>query len=165
MVQAVLIRRDTGDQGTFGDFHLLDGRFRCKTVELPWRENARGVSCIPAGIYLFKWRTDSPAHGECYEEWDDPETAKKEDVPERDCVQIHAANLAGDAAKGYVAQLRGCIAPGLAFAMFPAGTIKGQKTPQKGVTQSGKALEALINETKKELLELEIVWAPGGEPK
>jgi len=34
---------------------------RCKSLELPWRENATGISCIPAGHYTAK-RRFSPEH-------------------------------------------------------------------------------------------------------
>ena len=30
---------------------LWDGNFICKTLELPWKENKRAISCIPEGTY------------------------------------------------------------------------------------------------------------------
>ena len=30
---------------------LWDGNFVCKTLELPWKENKRAISCIPEGTY------------------------------------------------------------------------------------------------------------------
>jgi hypothetical protein len=30
---------------------LVEGQHFCYTIELPWRENARDVSCIPLGAY------------------------------------------------------------------------------------------------------------------
>ncbi|MBL0740995.1 DUF5675 family protein [Chryseolinea lacunae] len=30
--------------------------FRCKTLELPWKENRRNISCIPEGTYTVKKR-------------------------------------------------------------------------------------------------------------
>lgn len=164
MKTAKLIRLGTGDEGTFGHLTVPSG-FECRTLELPWRGNARQVSCIPAGKYLFKWRTDSPKHGECYEEWDDPSTPQREDVKDRDNVQIHAANLAGDTEKGYVAQLLGCIAPGYLVAQFKAGSAPAGKKHQHGVTSSGATLKRLVEYFAKETFELEIVWESGVNPE
>lgn len=36
--------------GCFGEIRI-NGRFFCYTVEQPWRDNRRFVSCIPAGVY------------------------------------------------------------------------------------------------------------------
>ena len=72
--------------------------FQFKTLELPWKDNERRVSCIPPGTYEIIKHT-SPKFGECW--W-------LQDVPGRSEILIHAAN--------YVRQLRGCIAPGLTCA-------------------------------------------------
>lgn len=172
MRQAILTRMETCDEGTFGRLDVLDERtgavvFSCSTLELPWRGNRRGVSCVPASDkgYLFKWRTDSPKHGECYEEWDDPDTAQREDVAGRDNVQIHAANLAGDAEKGYVAQLLGCIAPGLSVVRFRAGHKPAGDKDQRGVSASKSALEQLVAVLRKETFRLVIKWAPNVAPE
>src|SRR3990167_9106461 len=103
MRTGTLTRLRTGDDGTFGHL-VLDSGFRCVMLELPWRDNQRGRSCVPAGRYLFAWRTDSPKHGACYEEWDDPSTSAREDIANRDNIQIHAANLPGDDSFGYIKQ-------------------------------------------------------------
>lgn len=57
-----------------------------------------------------------------------------QDVPDRDDIEIHSANYAGDVAKGLRCQLLGCIAPGLAI---------GQLAGQRAVLQSKEALMAL----------------------
>lgn len=36
---------------TLGSWYM-DDQLLCKTLELPWRQNKRGVSCIPESIYL-----------------------------------------------------------------------------------------------------------------
>ncbi len=87
------LRRYYLPEGTNGDL-IVDAVLICHTIELPWRDNAHGVSCIPEGQYRlikrfsekFKWHLCV-----C-------------DVPNRDSILIHPAN---DAAK----QLEGCIAP------------------------------------------------------
>ena len=38
-----------GDEGIAG--HLIASTFRCATLELPWRNNMRDVSCVPIGHY------------------------------------------------------------------------------------------------------------------
>jgi len=159
MRKAILTRLETGDQGTFGTLDGWETPFKCATLELPWRDNARGKSCIPPGVYLFRWRTDSPKHGACYEEWDDPATPAREDVKDRDNIQIHSANLAGDDTKGFVRQLEGCIALGYGAAIFPGGRAPAGKLDQKGVTLSKDAVAGLAAAMNREVFELEIRWA------
>ncbi len=37
---------------TLGSIYSPDGKIVCKTLELPWKENKKSVSCIPEGTYL-----------------------------------------------------------------------------------------------------------------
>lgn len=157
MRRVVLTRTETGDEGTFGEI-VVDG-FRCVTLELPWRANAKGRSCIPAGTYVFRWRTDSPAHGACYEADVD------EEAPGRTNIQIHSANLAGDVDLGYVAQLLGCIAPGQAVVTFGSNVKPAGELPQRGVAGSRGATAELENVLRHEPFELQIAWAPGVGPQ
>ena len=150
MKRATLTRFETGPEGTFGDLVFEGGAFKCKVVERPWDNNNRGTSGIPKGKYIFKKRTDSPAHGTVYEEWDDPTTPQREDVKDRDNVQIHAAN--------YPDELLGCLAPGLIVARFP----KAPGLPvKKGVTSSATALKQLIEFTQWEDIELTVTGVCG----
>jgi hypothetical protein len=169
MKRALLTRTETGDEGTFGTLKVYNEAgtlvYNCRSLELPWRENRRGLSCAPTGRFLFRKRTDSPKHGTVYEEWDDPGTPQREDVPDRDCIQIHAANLAGDESKGYVKQLDGCIATGKTVALFRAGVKPAGALDQRGVTESAAALAEMIRELNWETFELAIEWAPGVGPK
>jgi hypothetical protein len=96
---ARLQRSPSTDQGTFGV--LTFGTQAVRTLELPWRENRRQVSCIPPGTYRCSM-VRSPKFGRVYH---------VASVPGRSAVLIHSANLAGDADKGYTTQLQGCIAP------------------------------------------------------
>lgn len=76
---------------------LLDGKFVCDSLELPWRANTKFVSCIPEGLYRLSWNVT--AHKwPCYE---------VEDVIDRDGILIHPANSVGE--------LEGCIALGQKF--------------------------------------------------
>lgn len=153
MREATLTRWETGPEGTFGD--LVAGDFKCVTVELPWMGNAKGKSCIPAGAYTFRWRTDSPAHGEVYEA--DPD----DEAPGRTNIQVHAANLAGDIEQGFVSQLEGCIAPGRAIIKFKGGKSPAGEKDQWGIVSSKPALQEFVEVMKKEPFALKIQWGEG----
>ena len=85
--------RNQFEKGTYGVL-FVDGQFVCFTIELPWKDNARNISCIPDGCYeLELWFTDRFKHH-----------LVVRDVPGRSGILIHPAN---DALK----ELRGCIAP------------------------------------------------------
>lgn len=95
--EVYLFRTTTSDQGTEGVL-ATDGFF-CKTLELPWRDNTRSISCIPSGKYTVKIRK-SPKYGTVY--W----VTK---VPNRSWILIHSGNVAGDVSKGYRTHVNGCI--------------------------------------------------------
>lgn len=69
--------------------------FRCFTLELPWLNNQKNISCIPRAIGYKGELHDSPANGDCI---------AINNVLDRSYIQIHSAN--------YISQLRGCIAVG-----------------------------------------------------
>jgi hypothetical protein len=73
---------------------IADIVFQCFTLELPWKNNANYVSCIPEGRYRVKkrWSKKYKNHFHIL------------NVPGRDYILIHEAN--------YVFQLLGCIAVG-----------------------------------------------------
>ena len=104
---------------TFGKLVTPAGR-QYHTLELPWRDNHRNVSCWPAGPHACRL-TYSPKFGvKLY----------LVDVVRRAGCRIHAANL--------VRQLRGCLAVGRKIARFPNGDI--------GVTNSKSSLDDLMDE-------------------
>jgi len=113
---------------TLGEFTAFrDGQpvYRCKTMELPWKNNLRRVSCIPVGTYTVVKR-NSPKHGPHFHIIN---------VPERDLILMHSANFSK--------QLLGCIAPGKAH-------IDIDNDGLKDVTSSGPTmneLNALLPET------------------
>lgn len=85
--------RNQFEGGTFGAL-FFQGTFVCFTIELPWKDNARNISCIPDGCYLLEiWYTDRFKHH-----------LVVKDVPGRSEILIHPANNA-------LKELRGCIAP------------------------------------------------------
>lgn len=111
MKRAELIRTNTGDQGTFGRIYF-DHQW-AYTGELPDRNNACNISCIPSGTYLCKW-TYSPAFKRMM--------YLVTKVNGRSGIRIHSANLMGDRRKGFKCHLYGCIALGNRI-----GTLGGQK--------------------------------------
>jgi hypothetical protein len=77
---------------------FIDGKFECYTLELPWRENQRKISCIPEGTYKVVHRT-SPKY---------KDHLHVTGVPNRDLILIHTGNSAKD--------ILGCILVGTAKA-------------------------------------------------
>jgi hypothetical protein len=92
-----IFRLRRSDQGTEG--LLVSEDFNCRTLELPWRENRRQISCIPAGIYDVEMRL-SNKYGRIY--W-----VRK--VPDRTYILIHSGNYAGDKSKRLKSHVMGCI--------------------------------------------------------
>ena len=92
-----IFRLRRSNQGTEG--LLVSEDFNCRTLELPWRENRRQISCIPAGIYDVEMRL-SNKYGRIY--W-----VRK--VPDRTYILIHSGNYAGDKSKGFKSHVMGCI--------------------------------------------------------
>ena len=143
MIHMTLTRKETSAEGTFG---LLESEaLQMHTGELPWRDNARSISCIPPGEYLCVSHI-SPKHGHCF--W-------LQDVPGRSEILIHAANWMGDKALGFKSNLEGCIAIGMKFARDVG--VKDQDMLQ----QSQLALAKLIEYTDFKAFNLTIINATG----
>jgi len=66
---------------------LRCGSFGCFTLELPWRDNAEDISCIPPGTYKAKITYSNKFKRDL------PELL---DVPGRSKVRIHAGNTTRD---------------------------------------------------------------------
>lgn len=73
--------------------------YSCSTIELPYKNNERNISCIPEGIYTVK--KEKPNSKFNYVHF------SILNVPNRSGILIHVAN--------YVKELRGCIAVGRYF--------------------------------------------------
>jgi hypothetical protein len=133
---AVLTREESTDQGTFG--RLVADGLTLFTGELPWRENAPNVSCIPAGTYKAAW-TFSPAFKRMM--------YLILPVEGRSGIRIHSANMMGDKAMGFRSHLNGCIALGKRI---------GWMAKQKAVLLSAPAVTELENFFDREAFELEV---------
>jgi len=85
MLEAFLIRDVRNSKHTLGAFIIRGQRF--STIERAWLDNARNVSCIPAGRYLCKYLAQS-ASGKYKGVY------HVQGVPGRSGILIHAGNLA-----------------------------------------------------------------------
>lgn len=119
----IFIKRisDDGTQ-TLGELAINDFNgvtlFSCKTLELPYKGNAKRKSCIPTGTYKVKKRY-SLKYGNHFH---------IQNVPNRDFILIHNSN--------YWFQLLGCVAVG-------ENHIDINKDGKKDVTNSKVTMEKL----------------------
>lgn len=63
-----IIRLQSDDKQTLGQGYVFDGLekvYEFKTLELPWKDNQRDISCIRKGTYKVEKRI-SPTHGWCF---------------------------------------------------------------------------------------------------
>lgn len=99
----------------------------CKTMELPWRDNQRSISCIPENIYRVI--AQPPKADRPYPYFRLP------DVPGRSGILIHKIS--------YVSGLKGCIGVGKEFK-----DINNDGVPD--IVRSGEALQELIDTLPRE---------------
>jgi len=114
----LIIRKTFTDKSTIGEL-FLNGKKLCDTLELPYRDNERRISCIPAGEYKARLRYPRESGSRDYLH------ILVKDVPNRDYILFHRGNTAKDS--------RGCILVGL-------------KSQQDIVYNSTLALDILIKE-------------------
>ena len=55
MINLLLIRNTFSKKSTIGEL-FLNGERICDTLENPWQDNQRNISCIPEGIYPVRLR-------------------------------------------------------------------------------------------------------------
>lgn len=101
----------TGNSGTFGVLIFENIPFAV-TLEREWLDNARNISCIPAGEYVCK-RVNSPKFGSTFE---------VTEVPGRSHILFHKGNIDDDS--------HGCILIGEQFGEI--GYNKGIKASAQG---------------------------------
>jgi len=116
----VLVRFTSTDAGTFGVM-LDEGIPFCLTIERPWLNNLREVSCIPTGIYICK-RVNSPKFGNTFE---------VTNVFGRSEILFHKGNIMDDS--------HGCIILGEQYELLNG---------KPAVIASGKAFEEFLSKTK-----------------
>jgi hypothetical protein len=120
LIQAniLIIRKTFTDESTIGKL-FLNGEKMCDTLELPYRDNQRRISCIPAGEYKARLRYPRESGSRDYLH------ILVKDVPNRDYILFHRGNNASHS--------RGCILVGL-------------KSEHNVVYNSTLALELLLKE-------------------
>jgi hypothetical protein len=132
-----VIRHEALADRTLGTLHVFDGhteQARFATLELPWRDNKRNVSRIPAGVYSLLPRS-VPKFGDHFH---------VEDVEGRSWILIHAGN--------YPQHTQGCILLGMNHL-----DINGDGIPD--VSRSKMAMEYLT-QLVREPAKLVVVNAP-----
>ncbi|HKV74593.1 MAG TPA: DUF5675 family protein [Gemmatimonadales bacterium] len=130
-MSALALLRTEQNVGTFGRFVIPDGS-TLYSLELPWKNNAPQVSCIPAGHYDLQRRYSNSHHCEVFEIMA---------VPDRTDVEIHWGN--------WIKDTLGCVLVGL-----------GRKNDM--ITDSKAAFDrfmaAMAGVTRAEI---DITWVPG----
>ena len=98
MINLLLIRDTFSKKSTIGEL-FLNGERICDTLENPWVDNQRNVSCIPEGIYPVRLRLPRESASRDYLH------LLVQEVPNRDWILFHRGNTAKDTS--------GCILVGL----------------------------------------------------
>lgn len=138
-----LCRYESTDHGTFGRIQIDNKYFH--TLELPWLNNQKQVSCIPTGSYDCSLYPSS-RFGSVY---------LLDSVPNRSGVLIHQGNFGGNKAKGLRSDIEGCILLGKS-----RGVINGQKC----VLNSRIAVKEFMNTIHNQpfTLIIENTWGDNG---
>tara|TARA_R110002074_G_scaffold102073_1_gene220502 strand:- start:71 stop:490 length:420 start_codon:yes stop_codon:yes gene_type:complete len=118
LINLLLIRDTFSEKSTIGEL-FLNGERICDTLENPWLDNQRNISCIPEGNYDVRLRLPRESATRDYLH------LLVQDVPNRDWILFHRGNTAKDT--------RGCILVGLG-------------SQQDVVSNSTLAMDLLIKE-------------------
>lgn len=138
MIQVYLHRNGSTDQGTPGILSAPALGFSCFSLELPWKDNQVGASCIPAGEYECERYFSSTFRQHLY---------RVCVVPGRSGIAIHSGNVAGDKSHGYKTHSLGCIL---------AGRRRGELWGQTAVLASRLAIGEFFRELDKNPFKLQI---------
>ena len=98
MINLLLIRNTFSKESTIGEL-FLNGERICDTLENPWQDNQRNISCIPEGVYPVRLRLPRESATRDYMH------LLVKDVKDRDYILFHIGNTAKDTS--------GCILVGL----------------------------------------------------
>jgi len=117
-VNLLLLRDTFTDESTIGEL-FVDGERFCDTLELPYKDNLRSISCIPVGQYKVRMRYPRESATREYLH------LLVEDVKDRSFILFHRGNTAKDT--------KGCI-------------LVGQGSQQDIVHNSTLAMDLLMKE-------------------
>ena len=98
MINLLLIRDTFSKESVIGEL-FINGERICDTLENPWKDNQRNISCIPEGEYPVRLRLARESASRDYLH------LLVQDVPNRDYILFHRGNTAKDTS--------GCILVGL----------------------------------------------------
>ena len=118
MINLLLIRNTFSKESTVGEL-FINGERICDTLENPWVDNQRNISCIPEGVYPVRIRLPRESGTRDYIH------LLVKDVKDRDYILFHIGNSAKDT--------RGCVLVGIG-------------TEQDFVKNSMLAMELLVKE-------------------
>lgn len=96
-INLLLIRDEMTADSTLGKLYV-DGEYQCETLELPWLDNKKSISCIPNGEYPVSIRTADESRSYKYNH------LIVKNVPNRSYILFHIGNRVADS--------RGCILTG-----------------------------------------------------
>jgi len=123
-MKLIVKRNSQDDKQTLGKLRLVDDNGKTigswHSLELPYIDNKRRISCIPKGQYIAH-KHNSPKFGQCL--W-------IKDVPNRSEILIHRGN--------YHFQILGCI-------LIGRGLSDINTDGYKDVTSSRKAVQELLD--------------------
>ena len=117
-VNLLIIRKVFTDKSTIGELFLNGEKF-CDTLELPYIDNQKSISCIPIGQYKVRLRLPRESATRDYIH------LLVQEVKDRSYILFHRGNTAKDT--------RGCI-------------LVGQGSQQNKVNNSTLAMDLLIKE-------------------
>ena len=98
MINLLLLRDTFSEKSTIGELFINKERI-CDTLENPWIDNQRNISCIPEGEYEVRIRLPRESATRDYLH------LLVQDVPDRDWILFHRGNFPKDTS--------GCILVGL----------------------------------------------------
>ncbi len=138
-MKLTLIRNQMLPDVTIGELKGLDNSIKIYTLEEPWRNNQKGISCIPAGNYMVTPHNWAGKTGFKFSRcW------HVNNVAGRSAILIHSGNTTDD--------IEGCILVG-----FAQGTLKNKKA----VLQSVKAINFMRERIGNKGFELQIIDGRG----
>lgn len=150
MDRLTIDRGPSTDQGTAGTAELNNPAgitlWTGVSGELPWRNNASNLSCIPPGIYVATYSPSALFKRNVYH---------LQNVPGRSAVEIHIGNWFGDTTLGFKSDVLGCTV---------VGTVTGRLAGQLAVENSETAYNALVAATGGADIEVEYRWTDGNTP-
>ena len=98
MINLLLIRDTFSKESILGEL-FINGELICDTLENPWQDNQRNISCIPEGEYPVRLRLARESASRDYLH------LLVQEVPNRDFILVHRGN--------FPSQTQGCILVGL----------------------------------------------------